>query len=80
MFDCALNSRKFYLPQDGEMKLPFFHVNDLCRFMDILIGTKPLRDGLQESLEWYLAHSESISRKPYIAYIDSQLKSILDIL
>lgn len=148
VFDCALNSRKFYLPQDGEMKLQFFHVNDLCRFMDIvlekrpgqhifnvgnqepvtildwvtlcyqLLGkraafvsvpenieqrnyfsfynyayyldvqeqakwmpeTKPLRDGLQGSLEWYLAHSESINRKPYIAYIDSQLKSILDIL
>ncbi len=148
VFDCALNSRKFYLPQDGEMKLQFFHVNDLCRFMDILLEkrpkqhifnvgnketisvldwvtlcyqllgkhaaffhvpenieqrkyfsfynyeyyldieeqarwmpeTKPLRDGLQESLEWYLALPESISRKPYMAYIDNQLKSILNIL
>lgn len=32
VFDCALADRKFYLPKDGEMKLQFFHIHDLCRF------------------------------------------------
>lgn len=41
VFDCALADRKFYLPRDGEMKLQFFHVGDLCRFIDILMGEKP---------------------------------------
>ncbi len=41
VFDCALENRKFYLPGNGEMKLQFFHVKDLCRFMEILIETKP---------------------------------------
>ena len=41
VFDCALADRPFYLPKDGEMKLQFFHVNDLCRFMDILLKEKP---------------------------------------
>ena len=41
VFDCALANRKFYLPKDGEMKLQFFHVHDLCRFIDILLEVKP---------------------------------------
>lgn len=41
VFDCALAGRKFYLPQNGEMKLQFFHIHDLCRFIDILLEYKP---------------------------------------
>lgn len=41
VFDCAMKERKFYIPKDGELKLQFFHVKDLCRFMDILIERHP---------------------------------------
>ncbi len=41
VFDCAKADRKFFLPDEGKMKLQFFHVEDLCRFMDLLIRTKP---------------------------------------
>lgn len=41
VFDCALADRKFYLPKDGSMKLQFFHVHDLCRFIDVLMTCKP---------------------------------------
>lgn len=41
IFDCAKADRKFYLPKDGNMKLQFFHVRDLCRLMEVLIETKP---------------------------------------
>ena len=40
-FDCAMMDRPFYLPSDGEMKLQFFHVRDLCRFIEILLTTHP---------------------------------------
>ena len=40
-FDCAMHDRPFYLPQDGEMKLQFFHVADLCRFIGILLEKHP---------------------------------------
>lgn len=40
-FDCARADRKFYLPGDGEMKLQFFHVRDLCRLMEVIINHKP---------------------------------------
>lgn len=41
VFDCALADRKFYLPKDGKMQLQFFHIHDLCRFIDILLQSKP---------------------------------------
>ena len=41
VFECALADRKFYLPKDGSMKLQFFHINDLCRFIDIILKDKP---------------------------------------
>lgn len=41
VFDCALADRKFYLPKNGEMKLQFFHVDDLCRFIDVIMERKP---------------------------------------
>ena len=36
-FDCAMQDRPFYLPQNGDMRLQFFHVADLCRFIEILL-------------------------------------------
>lgn len=41
VFDCALQDRPFYLPGDGEMKLQFFHVHDLCGFIDVILQKKP---------------------------------------
>ncbi|RGG37845.1 NAD-dependent epimerase/dehydratase family protein [Clostridium sp. AF23-6LB] len=41
VFDCAMADRKFYLPEAGEMKLQFFHVEDLCRLMEVLITKRP---------------------------------------
>lgn len=41
VFECALQNRKFYLPKDGGMQLQFFHVADLCRFMEIIMNKNP---------------------------------------
>ena len=41
VFSCALQNRKFYLPKDGAMKLQFFYVGDLCRFLDAILENKP---------------------------------------
>ncbi len=41
VFDCAMAERKFYLPQDGQMKLHFFHVKDLCRVIEAILDKKP---------------------------------------
>ncbi len=41
VFDCAIKNRPFYLPRNGEMKLQFFNVSDLCRFIEILLEKRP---------------------------------------
>lgn len=41
VFDCAMNDRTFYIPKDGNMKLQFFYIYDLCRFIEKLIELKP---------------------------------------
>ncbi len=41
VFDCAMMERRFYLPKDGSMKLQFFHVQDLCKFIEITLEKKP---------------------------------------
>ena len=145
VFDCALADRKFYLPKDGSMKLQFFHIHDLCRFIDVLLeykprhhifnvgnkeaisirewvelcyhvagkevefqnvyedieqrnyfsfydyeyyldvsrqyelmkDVKPLKDGLQEALEWYVNNTCKVNRKGFMEYIDKSLSRIL---
>lgn len=41
VFECALQDRKFYLPKDGNMKLQFFYIEDLCRFIELIMESKP---------------------------------------
>ena len=41
VFECAEAGRKFYIPGDGNMKMQFFHVEDLCRFIEILLEKHP---------------------------------------
>lgn len=40
-FDCAILDRKFYIPENGDMKLQFFNVSDLCKFIEIIIEKHP---------------------------------------
>jgi len=40
-FDCAEMGRAFRLPGEGKLPLQFLHVEDLCRFMDVLLREKP---------------------------------------
>lgn len=60
VFDCARNNRKFYLPGDGDMELQFFHVKDLCRFMEILINTKP------EEHAFNVGNADAVSIKDWV--------------
>lgn len=41
VFDCADMDRTFCIPKDGKMGLQFFHVEDLCRFIEIIIEKQP---------------------------------------
>lgn len=41
VFDCAMADRPFYISQNGDMKLQFFSVKDLCRFIEIILEKHP---------------------------------------
>lgn len=41
VFECAEHDRTFVLPENENMGLQFFHVEDLCRFMDTLLRKHP---------------------------------------
>lgn len=41
VFDCALQGRPFYIPGDGKMPLQFFHVEDLCLFIHLILQRHP---------------------------------------
>ena len=143
VFECALANRKFYIPKDGMMQLQFFHIHDLCRFIDILLEKHPhfhifnvgnnqlisiadwvklcyevchkevqlvcveddidprkyfsfydyeyaldvsrqnelmshltpLKQGLEQSLTWYLKNASLVNKKPLISYIDDHFIS-----
>ncbi len=40
VFECAENSRPFYLPKDGSLKLQFFYIEDLCKIIERIIEKK----------------------------------------
>lgn len=61
VFDCAMQKRKFYLPGDGDMRLQFFHVKDLCRFIDIILEKKPNQHIFN------VGNKEAISVKDWVA-------------
>ena len=61
VFDCALQERKFYLPKEGQMNLQFFHVEDLCRFMDVLLEKKP------EPHIFNVGNRETVSVKEWVS-------------
>lgn len=41
VFEYALKNRKFYIPNDGKMKLQFFHVDDLCKVIEKILEKHP---------------------------------------
>ena len=41
VFECAEQNREFYAPRDGEMRLQFFDIEDMCKFMEILLEKQP---------------------------------------
>ncbi len=60
IFDCAEQDRKFYLPGNGDMRLQFFHVYDLCRFIAALLEKKP------EEKVYNVGNSEVVTIKEWV--------------
>lgn len=77
VFDCAREDRRFYLPHDGDMRLQFFHVRDLCRFLERIIDEQPTQHvfnvGNPDSVtvrEWVDLCYAAVGKTPTYASVD----------
>ena len=60
VFDCADMDREFFVPKSN-MKLQFFHVDDLCRMMEIILDSRPKQHILNVGNERLLSVKEWVS-------------------
>ena len=74
IFDCAMNGRTFYIPKDGNMKLHFFYIYDLCRFIEKLIELKP------KDKVYNVGNEEIISINDWVKLCYKVVKKELDIV
>lgn len=79
-FDCAENDRPFYIPDNGEMKLQFFNVSDLCRFIEILLNEHPkdkiFNVGNKESVtikEWVSLCYKAVGKEALFVNVDCSI-------
>lgn len=42
VFECAELNRRYFIPDNGDMKLQFFHIEDLCRLIEKIINDNPI--------------------------------------
>ncbi len=81
VFDCARAERPFYLPQDGALKLQFYHVRDLCGLMEKIVETKPaahiINVGNPQTVsvrEWVTQCYACFDRVPSFVNVDKEVE------
>lgn len=81
VFECAEQNRPFYVPRDGKMRLQFFDIEDMCRFMEILLEKQPLQRvfnvGNPESvsvLEWVQMCFKALGKTPELRFVEREIE------
>lgn len=81
VFDCAEKGLPFYVSKDGKMPLQFFDIEDMCRFMEILLEKKPgqkrFNVGNPETvdiLQWVTACYTVIGKKPEFRFVTEDIE------
>lgn len=81
VFDCAAQGRPFFLPGEGGMGLQFLHVRDLCRFVDVLLETRPAQrvfnvgnTGLITVREWVEACYAAVGATPEFVCVEEDVE------
>ena len=80
VFECAEENRPFYVPKDGRMKLQFFHIDDMCRFMELLLSIKPEQHifnvGNPQAVsiaEWVQKCYSVVGKKPELRFVSGDV-------
>lgn len=81
VFDCAERDMPFYVPKDGKMPLQFFDIEDMCRFMEIILEKKPDKRifnvgnaEIVDILEWVTECYAVLGRKPEFRFVTEDIE------
>ena len=79
-FDCAVQDRPFFIPGNGAMKMQFFNVSDLCRFIEIILDKHPEQKifnvGNPETVtvkKWVEMCYDAAGKKPTLVSVDKSV-------
>lgn len=80
VFECAEKNLPFYIPKDGKLPLQFFDIEDMCRFMEILLDRRPERHifnvGNSERVTvngWVKRCYGVLDKRPVCVYVDGNI-------
>lgn len=80
VFECAEKNLPFYIPKDGKLPLQFFDIEDMCRFMEILLDRRPERHifnvGNPERVTvngWVKRCYGILNKRPVCVYVDGNI-------
>lgn len=80
VFECAEKNLPFYIPKNGKLPLQFFDIENMCRFMEILLEKRPERRifniGNPESVtadEWVKECYGVLGKRPTFVYVDENI-------
>ncbi len=80
VFECAEKSLPFYVPKDGGLPLQFFDIEDMCRFIGILLDKRPERRvfnvGNPERVTvngWVKRCYGVLDKRPVCVYVDGNI-------
>lgn len=79
-FECAEKNLPFYVPKDGSLPLQFFDIEDMCRFIEILLNERPERRvfnvGNPERVTvngWVKRCYAVLEKRPVCVYVDGNI-------
>lgn len=80
VFECAEKSLPFYVPKDGGLPLQFFDIEDMCRFIGILLDKRPeqriFNVGNPERVTvngWVKRCYGVLGKRPVCVYVDGNI-------
>lgn len=80
VFECAEKSLPFYVPKDGGLPLQFFDIEDMCRFIGILLDKRPeqriFNVGNPERVTvngWVKRCYGVLDKRPVCVYVDGNI-------
>ncbi|MCQ2490112.1 MAG: NAD-dependent epimerase/dehydratase family protein [Ruminococcus sp.] len=80
VLECAEEGRPFFVPKDGRMRLQFFNITDLCRFMELILEHKPeqhiLNVGNPDTVsieEWVRLCYGVLGKEPELRFVGAEV-------